>query len=120
MFVEQVDNARGIGHARFSSTGDFIVAVSDGHLHIWHAVKAYMGTFIASVNIHSMGGFPITVDSQRNFVATGSTLSTAVKVWDLDKIWTCGGAQLQVRVRACLLRLILSLTLLLLMYIDLR
>ena len=93
----RVDSARGIRHAMFSYNGEFIVAAGDGQLHIWDSSKQSLGKFITSVNIHSVGGFPITVDSQRNFVATGSTLSTAVKVWDLDSIFTCGGAQLQVR-----------------------
>ena len=93
------ESERKLRVSRFSGLGDFIVAASSRQLHVWRANEKHgkVGSFVASVAIHSTDGFPMTIDPFSNCVATASTLATAIKVWDLDRIFKCAGAQMQVR-----------------------
>ena len=80
-------------HARLSGDGKFIVAAAGTYMHIWCAEKV---AYITGVNIHSIERFPISVSLQRNLIATASTLHTAIKTWDLDKIYNAKDTQLKV------------------------
>ena len=93
------ESERSLRHARFSGLGDFMVAAGRRLLHVWNAneKKDRVGKLIATVEIHSADNFPMTIDPLSNCIATSSTLATAIKVWDLDRVFACAGAQMQVR-----------------------
>ena len=82
-----------IVHARLSNDAKFIVAAAGTYMYIWESASV---RFLTSVNIHSIERFPIRVSGQRNLVATASTLHTAIKIWDLDKIYVTKATQLNV------------------------
>lgn len=84
-----------VTHARFSYDGKFLVSCESHYMHVWEA-NIEMPKFIATVNIHSIDRFPISINKDSNLIATGSTLHTAIKVWNLDNIYTCSGAQIKV------------------------
>ena len=39
-----------------------------------------------TLNLHTTPGYPLAVHTGRNVVATGSTIHSAVMVWDLDRV----------------------------------
>ena len=43
---------------------------------------------VHALNLHTTPGYPLSVHTERNLVATGSTIHTAVMVWDLDRVQT--------------------------------
>lgn len=69
--------------ASFTYNGKYIVVGEDRFLHIWDALSL---AFLSTIQLHSVSGFPFTVSPSLNLVAAGSTIHTAIKVWDLDKV----------------------------------
>jgi len=43
---------------------------------------------VHTMNLHTTPGYPLAVHIGRNLVATGSTIRSAVMVWDLDRVET--------------------------------
>ena len=68
----------------FNYDGKLVLASSENNLHIWNSIS---GEHLQMIIIHSTVDFPFpwAVSKSRNIVATGSTINTAVRVWDLDK-----------------------------------
>ena len=69
--------------ATFTWSGKYIIIGEDRFLHIWDTDSL---AFLSTINLHSVSGFPFTVSPVMNYVATASTIHTAIKVWDLNKI----------------------------------
>lgn len=67
--------------ALFSGNGQFVLCGIENFLHIWRPDN---GELVHTIPLHTTPPFPIAV--WRNFVATASTVNTAVRVWDLDNI----------------------------------
>ena len=55
------------------------------------------------MNLHTTPGYPLAVHADRNLVATGSTIHTAVMVWDLDRVET--GCMPDIKVSYCTVHL---------------
>lgn len=66
----------------FNFDGSLALASDENFLHVWSTETA---TLLNSINIHSTPNFPLAVCRNRNLVATGSTIHTAIKVWNLDR-----------------------------------
>lgn len=75
-------NSQIIMSSTFTFDGRLALASAENFLHVWSTDSA---AFLHSINIHSTPDFPVSVSPNRNFVATGSTIHTAIKVWDLDQ-----------------------------------
>ena len=89
---------RAIQFSSFNFDGCSVLAAADNFLHVW-STKTGASTF--TVNLHSTPGYPIAVSSQRNLVATGSTIHTAVRVWNLDRAQRGGAITPDLRVYEC-------------------
>jgi len=72
-----------VKRSSWSADGTLILATTDTALHVW---RADSGTLSRSIPLHTMAEFPLAVSrgGRRNLAATGSTLHTAIRVWDLD------------------------------------
>lgn len=66
----------------FNFDGKLALAIDENYLHVWSTETANL---LNSINIHSTPNFPLAVCRNRNLVATGSTIHTAIKVWNLDR-----------------------------------
>jgi len=77
-----------VTRSAWSADGRLILATTDSALHVWRAVS---GGLVRSIALHTMAEFPLAVarGGRRNLVATGSTLHTAIRVWDLDAAVSC-------------------------------
>jgi len=77
-----------VTRSAWSADGRLILATTDSALHVWRAVS---GALVRSIALHTMAEFPLAVarGGRRNLVATGSTLHTAIRVWDLDAAVSC-------------------------------
>ena len=51
---------------------------------------------VHTLNLHTTPGYPLAVHPGRNLVATGSTIHTAVMVWDLDRVETSSTPHIKV------------------------
>jgi len=51
---------------------------------------------VHTLNLHTTPGYPLAVHPDRNLVATGSTIHTAVMVWDLDRVETSSTPDIKV------------------------
>lgn len=73
-----------INKSSFSYDGQLILASTNNYLNIWNSSD---GEFVRRITIHSTVDFPYPwcVSKTRNVIATGSTIDSAVRVWDLDK-----------------------------------
>ena len=67
----------------FNHDGNLILASSSNHLNIWNSGN---GEYLRKITIHSTVDFPYPwcISKSRNVIATGSTIDSAVRVWDLD------------------------------------
>ena len=79
--------------ACFSGNGKFILAGETHFLHIWATPSLQ---FLATVTLHSIDSFPKAVAPHSGLVVTGSQIHTAIKVWDLEHIYSCSGKQIEV------------------------
>jgi len=68
-----------VARATFSGDGRWVLGCVDHFLHVWNPED---GSLLHTVRLHTFAGFPVRVI--RNLVATGSTIHTALRVWDLD------------------------------------
>ena len=56
----------------------YIVVGEDRFVHVWNSADSMQ--FLCTISLHSTSGFPLAVSQTRNFIATASTIHTAVKV----------------------------------------
>jgi len=71
-----------VTRSTWSADGRLFLATTDTALHVWRAEN---GALSRSIPLHTMAEFPFAVSrGRRNLAATGSTLHTAIRVWDLD------------------------------------
>jgi len=71
-WVSQLMGWVGSGHTKWT------------HGQLWYGVMMQ----VHALTLHTTPGYPLAVHAERNLVATGSTIHTAVMVWDLDRIDT--------------------------------
>ena len=79
--------------ARFSKERQYVLAAEDHFLYIWSSESCQV---LSVVTLHSVYTFPMAVSEHANLVATGSTIHTAIKVWNLNKIESHDENQLQI------------------------
>ena len=84
LMVSPKNTAQVIASSSFNYNGKLVLANSENVLNVW---SSETGSLMHTINIHSTTDypFPVAVSRSKNLVATGSTIHTAVRVWDLDK-----------------------------------
>ena len=79
--------------AKFSKERQYIIAAEGHFLHIWSSETCRLHSTVA---LHSVFQYPIAVSEQFNYVATASTIHTAIKIWNLNKVDSSEQNQLQI------------------------
>ena len=56
----------------------YVIVGEERYVHVWSSVDTMQ--FLCTISLHSTAGFPLAISQTRNFIATASTIHTAIKV----------------------------------------